>query len=433
VRLQPPGNIFIAVDTIESIGMSTINTIELFIKQHLKPSIFKSVCAAGRLIAPLTKKTIPAARISKILIVQGGGIGDAIRIFPLLETLAEARPDASVSILSPFDQRVFSLCPSVETLSELIIFDPAKQHRSFAGKISLARKLRQKSFDLIICPQIGLGMIELAALSFIIGAPYRIGYDMNGSGFLYTTRIPLLANRSIYDQHLDLLIHSGITKSTHNKSLQDPSVSVPEQDIEFAYSFFEKNGITDNDLVFTISPVVMADRDNKSPQHDRPLAESRSWPEEYYRELIQRILQYGSTKVIVLGDSISQGVLSDLLERADIPGLISAISKTTIAQSAGLIKLSHIFIGNDTGMLHVAAALKKRCIGIFGSTSPEQVMPPADQSIFLWKRLTCSPCFFHQPVPDFLCSHDIQCLTSLSVEEVMEAVTTLSGNAVPSK
>lgn len=406
-----------------------LTSFELTIKRHFKPILFRSLCFAGRIIARPIKKITSVSLIKKILIVQGGGIGDAIRIFPMLRALSDSMPDTSVSILSPFDQRIFSLCPSLEKFPELIIFDPAKQHRSVTSKVSLALSLRKKSYDLIICPQIGLGMIELEALSFLIGAPYRIGYDMNGSGFLYTARVPLQSNSSIYNQHIDLLHKSGIEKNKIDEALSTPFIAVPDKDMEFARSFLEENDIRNQDRLFTVSPVVMADRDSRSPQHSRPLSELRSWPEDNYSVLIQRLTRSGGAKVILIGDSISRGALSKLLEEKENPNIISAIGRTTIAQSAALIKLSHIFISNDSGMLHVAAALNKKCIGIFGSTNPEQVMPSSALGIFLWKGVPCSPCFIHQPVPDFICSRDLQCLKSLSVDEVMEAIATLSKNS----
>ncbi len=169
----------------------------------------------------------------------------------------------------------------------------------------------------------------------------------------------------------------------------------------------------------------MADRDNKSPQHDRPLSETRSWSEQNYVELINQIFELSNVKVVILGDKISNGALLDFLENTKNSNIISAIGKTTISQSAALINRSHLFISNDSGMLHVAFALGKRCIGIFGSTSPFQVFPPNDDSIFIWKKTECSPCFVHQPIPDFICPDDIKCLTSISVGEVMKAVKLL--------
>jgi len=399
--------------------------VEFFVKRYLKIPIFRVFCFIGRILSPLISKKLQKEKVSRILVFQDGGIGDVIRIFPFLKPLREEFPQASVAVLSPFDRKFFNLYEHANLISEFIVMDVSGEHRSILSKLSLLRSLRKKSFDLVVCPQVGLGMIEFAVMSFLMGAPYRVGYDMKGSGFLYTSRIVLQPDKSIYEQHCELLKAAGIQSLSYNHCLQSPYLHISEQDVSFAQSFMNKHDITGEDFVFTISPVVVADTDNRSPQHVRPLSELRVWPEHKYIDLIKEIIHSHRAKVIILGQRITNGSLSDFLASTDDPRVISAIGKTTLGQSAALIDLSRVFISNDSGLLHIALALKKPCVAIFGSTSPEQVIPSVDFCVPVRAGLECSPCFIHQPVPGFTCRNDIKCLESISVEDVMKSVESL--------
>jgi len=399
--------------------------IEFFFKRYFKIPVFRIFCLAGRMLSPLTRKKFRKEGISRILVFQDGGIGDVIRIFPFLRPLHEQFPQASITVLSPFDRAFFNLYEHPNVISEFIVMDVSGKHKSFFSKLSLVGSLRKKSFDLIVCPQVGLGMIEFSVMSFLMGAPYRIGYDMNGSGFLYTTRITLRSDKSIYEQNRDFLTTLGARSLSYDHSLQSPYLHISEQDLSFARSFMNKHDVTGQDVVFTVSPVVVADTDNRSPQHTRPLSDLRVWPERKYIDLVKKLIHVYSAKVIILGDNITNGSLSEFLSGADDPCVISAIGKTTLGQSAALISLSRLFIGNDSGLLHIALALNKPCVAIFGSTAPEQVIPSVDFCVPLRAGVECSPCFIHQPVPDFICRNNIKCLESISVEDVMKSVQTL--------
>jgi ADP-heptose:LPS heptosyltransferase len=405
--------------------MKMFYRIEFLVKKYFKIPSFRVFCFVGRLLSPFTLKRLQKEKISKILVFQGGGIGDMIRIFPFLRPLHEQFPHSSITVLSPFECTFFNLYKHANLISEFIVMDMSGKHKSFFSKLSLLRSLRKKSFDLIVCPQVGLGMIEFAIMSLLTGAPYRIGYDMNGSGFLYTSRIALRPNVSIYEQHGELLKAAGIRSFSYDHSTQFSYLRISEDDMSFARSFMNAHDIAEEDIVFTISPVVLADTDNKSPQHIRPLSELRVWPERKYVELISKIIHTYRAKIILLGDRMTEGSLSAYLASADDPRVISAVGKTTLVQSAALISLSRIFIGNDSALLHIALALKKPSIGIFGSTSSEQVLPSVDFFVSVTAGLDCSPCFIHQPVPDFTCQNDIKCLESITVGDVMRGIQSL--------
>src|SRR3972149_682794 len=401
-----------------------LSSIDFFIKRYFKYPLFRLFCLAGRILCPITERDIPKnKKISRILVIQIGGIGDVIRLFPCLLLLRREFPDASITTLTQYGDKILRLLPdSSEIISENIILEPSKRDKTMMSKLHLALRLRKSSFDLVFSPNYGLGMIEFSIISFLTGAPYRIGYNYRGSGFLYSSKMDIKEDTPLLLQHLELLSKTGVRNNSIDGKIW---FKVPEEDLSFAQSFLQHHNVSKNDLLLAIAPITIADRDYKSPMHHRSLFDYRAWPEDRYMKLINEIFRLYKVKIIVLGDSLSSGRLSDYLIHSKNPNVINAVGKTNIGQAAALIETSNLFISNDSGLLHVAIALQKPSIGIFGSTSPRQVIHPVDYCIPIWKELECSPCFIHQPIPDFNCASDIRCLRLITVEEVLEAIKSL--------
>jgi ADP-heptose:LPS heptosyltransferase len=92
--------------------------------------------------------------------------------------------------------------------------------------------------------------------------------------------------------------------------------------------------------------------------------------------------------------------------------------QTTLSQTAALIEKCSLFISNDSGLLHVASAVKAPVIGLFGPTDPGRTGPYPDSSAVIRKDMTCSPCYAGKPVR---CNHS-ECLDSITVHDVIEKV-----------
>jgi heptosyltransferase-2 len=125
------------------------------------------------------------------------------------------------------------------------------------------------------------------------------------------------------------------------------------------------------------------------------------------------------TGIILVGNEKEAGIGRDILEKVKRKNVIDAIGKTTISQAAAIIHLSDLFIGNDSGPLHIASVLKIPSVAIFGATSPDQILSSAKSCFVIRKDIPCSPCYTHDfAVAD--CKNDFQCLTGISVRDVLE-------------
>lgn len=350
-------------------------------------------------------KSVAHSKMRKILVAEGGGIGDLIRVLPAIECLKDNFPAASISVLaSPEAKEILSLFSKNDIISEIIDYDLKARHRGFLKKLLLIRSLRKKHFDLIYAPDRGEGMREEVLMNFLTGVPHRIGFQKGRAGSLNTIKIELKENVPIVKQNLDILRYAGLQVTK-----EEIDLCVPEKDILEAKFLIKQLAREISSPLITIHPGASWN------------AGYRCWPLEKYISLMKRLINELQLKVIIIGNTGDIETGKRILKEIESPAIISVMGKTTLAQMTAIIKLSNLFLGNDSGPLHIALALKIPSVAIFGSTSPEQVIGTQERCVVIRKNLACSPCYVHQYDyrPD---CKDFQCLNKISVDEVFHAV-----------
>jgi len=348
-----------------------------------------------------TNRPILNKRITKILVFEDGGIGDLLRVFPVIETLHDNFPDASLSlVVSPASAGLLEIFPKREILSDIFFFDAHSIHKSFFKKLSLLLSLRKKHFDLIYAASRGEGMREQEIMMFIIGAPNRISFSKDNVGAFHTVRVEFDYSLPILRQNLSLLEQCGLNVTEHEIKLQ-----IPEKD-----KIFAQRVLGDNDKpIISIDPTATW------------MAQYTMWPFENYVMLVREIAKKYNCPIILLGDKKSRRYNDIISKESNNRSVINMSGETTISQASALIQQSNLFIGNDSGLLHIANALSIPSIGIFGPTSPEQVLTYRKSCIVIKKNIPCSPCYVHQH--DFEATCQVRtCLKEIKVSDVMEAV-----------
>ncbi len=390
-------------------------------------SIRYTLCFSGRLLGKcFTRKFQLDKEDPKILIIHIGKIGDFLRIFPLIHLLRNRWPSGHLFILSEYPHEFFSLLGEPPPILEELIIDTTKgiveksitssslcqrikliidTVKSIIKKLQIIKKLRSKRFDLTICASRGGSMLADTCLSYLTNTPFRIGFDKDGAGFLNTTKVIFRYDTPIVIQNLALLDAIGI--DTHDTYF---TLHIPDTEMAFCERFFKEHNIHQDDLKVVIHPCVS--------WHGK----YRCWPlDRFIKVSIKLTHQYGA-KVIFVGSHEELKMIGSITDELMQKNFINAMGQTTILQLAALIKSATLFIGNDSGPLHIALGVKTPTISIFGPTNPEQVIVATDQNIPLYKKLPCSPCYYHQPLFEkFDCVH-LNCLKSITVDEVMDKV-----------
>ena len=371
-------------------------------KNLLKSLIFRIFCLLAPICRPIFEREFKKEKIQRILIFQLGGIGDVLLTFPSIKALMDNFPKATLFVLTEFKDDLFGLFPYQEIISRKYRYEPKGKHKSMSKKLAFFISLRKANFDLIFNPNRGNAMMEASVMALIIGAPHRIGFEKEGAGFFNTIRTEFRYDRAIFEQNIGLLREIGI-----EIDVKDVAVRIPEADKTFADDFVRRHAIKKDDLLITIHIGARYDRNHKM------------WPTHNYAELIRKMVVRYKAIVILIGNEVELPRVSRIMSRLQHPHLISAVGKTTISQMAALISKSKLFIGNDSGPLHVAIALDIPSIGIFLVTSPDQLIPLHKKNVVAI-RTTDSPPYLHQPFFRFR-STDAKIPDSIPVSRLTEA------------
>jgi len=373
-----------------------LNMVNIF-----KKIFYRMIFYAGPFFRSLTENEFEQKDIRKILVVAIGEIGDVLRLFPLFKAIRTSFPGSKLSILTtlPGNHDVWTLLPQSINIDEKILLDLKGFHRGILGKLSFIRDLRKKAFDLTVDPSRGHGMGPNSIMSFLIGSPHRVGFQKGGIGFLHTVKVNFSEDEYIGRQNLRLLEAIGISDSYFDIELHLPS---PDHFIINLLSNLK-------------DPVVIMHPGAKWNGW------YRCWPQRKYAELAKTIIRDYNASLLLLGDDSEKKLTNWIAKEVGHPNVVDMAGQTSFSEVAVIIKYSHLFIGNDSSLLHLAVALSTPAVGIFGPTLPKQVLPNGPFFIPVCSDIFCRPCYTHQPLFNKHCTHR-ECLERLSVDQVMAAV-----------
>ena len=365
----------------------------------------------GQRFEKLFNKDILRNEIKKILVFQTGGIGDVLRIFPLLEILRGEFPFAKIATLTEYTPDIFKLMNNRSVIDETFRFDFTK--KTILQKVAFLFELRKSSYDLIISPSRGSGMFECAIITFLIGKKWRVGFMKNGIGFLYTNKIEFRDDVPIVRQNVDLLRIIGIQNNTNDTRIK---IAIPDEELLFAQGIL-REAKDEGRIIVAVSPTVS----------NHP--ELFEWPLENFIELSRHLIENKNAFIVLLGSERDCEMANYFEEK--IEGKIyfkNLVGKTDLFKACALIKSCDLFVGNDSGLLHIANALSIPSVGIFGPSSPEQVLSYMNKNIMIIKHnAPCSPCYVHQPDFNFKCEYKNKCLTNITVDDAVKAIDKLIG------
>lgn len=328
--------------------------------------------------------------IKKILIRSVNWIGDAMLTTPAISALRKNFPETRISVLAkPYVGEIFKGNPDID---EIISYEGS----GIRQKLRLIKELRKKGFDLAVLFQ---NAFEAAIIALLSGIPRRLGYSTDGRGFLLRPSVPIKAetlNRHQVDYYLGLLSEAGL------KTDRGPLVlRLNERERFWAVYFLKKNGWNEGEKLAGINPGAT-------------YGSAKRWYPERFAALADRILKEG-VKVIIFGGPSETSIVEEIKNRmVSIPILVAG--STSIRELASLIERCSVFVSNDTGPMHMAAALKVPVVALFGSTDPNATAPLGEGHRVIQKEVECGPCFLRE------CPKDFRCMDLITVDEVLYTV-----------
>ena len=334
----------------------------------------------------------------KILVRATNWVGDAIMALPALRAVRKRFPEASIAIVArPYVADIYrdqGIC------DHLVPYDPKGLHAGLSGRERLARELRAQKLDVALLLQ---NAFDAAWLSWRARIPERIGYARDGRSFLLTKAIPvpgpgeIPAHEKFY--YLELLRRAGWLDSVEDESLI--SLHVPEEKRRSADEYLRKSGVRRGALRIAIGAGAS-------------YGSAKCWPPSRFAEVANRLQSGVDAEVILLGTAAEASVSTAISAEMRRPA-IDLTGKTAIVDLPALLSQCHLFIGNDSGAMHVAAAVGLPVVAVFGPTDPSGTAPITPRSSIVQQKPYCSPCFLRR------CPTDHRCMTAVTADMVESA------------
>ena len=294
--------------------------------------------------------------MNRVLIVLPNWVGDTLFATPFLRALRRAHPSAFIVTLGwPQCRHVLLHNPD---LNELIDYEEQASHRGLGGMWRLSRTLRTRRFDTAFILRKSLSR---SILLMCTGIPRRIGFANAKSGWCLTRRVA--PPREVMHKALS---YAPLLEAASAGALESHYAYVVDaQERQAAQALVREQGI-DGRPVIILHP-------GANWWHKR-------WAPERFAELGDRLMAQRGAKVLLTGAAEDVELAQAIAQRMRQRPVVLA-GRTTLRQLAACVSEAQLLISNDTGVLHLAAAVDTPLIGLYGPTSPQLTGPLGDAGL----------------------------------------------------
>jgi heptosyltransferase-2 len=335
----------------------------------------------------------------RILIVQTAFLGDVVLTLPLIEAIHQRFPQARVELLTvPANAALLRDQPGVDAV---IPYD--KRGTGIRGFLRMVRQIHGQGYDLVMAPHRSLRSALLVACS---GSPQRIGFTQWFTRWAYTAAVPRPASAHEVQRNLQLLEALGCRPVPTASRL---TFQVAPAAWQKARAYFAGCGVGQDEVVIGLIPGSQWG--------------TKRWPAEHFGALIKRLVSTPRTRVALFGGAPDRPIAEAITTTCGVP-VLDLIGQTPLSELPAYLKRCTVVVSNDTGPMHIAAALEKPILVLYGPTTPALGFTPYGVP---WEEasvpLDCRPCSAHGPQRCPL-SH-WRCMLDLSVEQVAAGVQRL--------
>jgi len=340
-------------------------------------------------------------KYNKILVVRLSAIGDVLETLPAVHALRQGAPQAYIGWV--LEEAPYSLLQGHPDIDGFFLF-PKKELKSAIHKKDMKKvkallkqlgdELKKERFDLVIDMH---NLFKSGVVALLSGVKERVGYDLyrEGSRFFLTEHIrPPKGIIHFVDWQMNLVRQLSVGYPKVEFVL--PYFAKEE---EFIRDFREKSGISGK--FFCLAPGTSWP--------------NKSWTSEGMARLSDRLDQYG--QVVVIGSEQDRALGEEVISKMEtIP--VNALEKLNLRELAVLLGQAELYIGGDTGPMHLAVAVGTQVVAWFGPTCPEKTGPYQENAVIIKGDLPCQPCFKRK-------CQTVHCLKELKIETVWDSIQPL--------
>src|SRR5512143_2092006 len=338
---------------------------------------------------------IDGTLIRRILIIKLRAIGDVLLSTVVIRNLRRAYAGAQLDFLTERPSReVLEGNPDIDNL---LVFDSGSE-----SGLGLVRRVRARRYDLVLDL---FGNPRSALVTRFSGARYRVGFRLGWREKCYNIVVEPRGGRVHNTQfNLDALVALGIAAEE-----RQPVFTLDEASERFAETFMAAHRLSGEF-------VVALNGSGGWP--------AKRWPSSSFSALGDRIASSGQAKIVIVWGPGEREAAERMAGAMRAPALVAP--ETNLRQLGALLKRCAVLVTNDSGPMHIAAALGTPTVAIFGPTNPHLQGPRGDRhAVVRNTRLVCLGCNFTE------CPIGTPCMNDLAVDEVFQAYTELAARLQP--
>jgi heptosyltransferase-2 len=343
--------------------------------------------------------------MQSILIIAPNWIGDAVSTQPLLANLKILYPDCKIDVLaSNWVAPIYRACSEVHKVIEANF-----EHKKLQWNLrkQLAKKIEARNYQAcFVLPN----SFKSALIPWLANIPFRIGYRGELRFGLINLALdnPSKVNRPpMVEHYLEL---SQLLKDDESIPLGKliPKLNVSTTAKQSVEKKLQDANIN-SESIYAICPGA-------------EYGPSKRWPTEHFAGLAQNLIaQNSNNQIILLGSKGDHTLAQEITSQVKQAGNIhNWCGNTSLDEAIALIDMSKALVSNDSGLMHIGAALQIPQVAIFGSSDPAHTPPLSDRAKIMWLNMSCSPCHKRECPLGHL-----RCLKDILPEQVLATLNTL--------
>jgi ADP-heptose:LPS heptosyltransferase len=350
----------------------------------------------------LRRRPVPAlpSAPQRILILKPCCLGDVLLTTPLVATIRASYPAAEITYaVGPWARPMVADSPAVDQILTL-------PERWSPGVFSaVVDALRRRRFEIVFVPD---RSPVLTLLVWLAQIPVRVGLDSAGRGFAYTHPAP--AGRGVIHE---AALYSSLAAAAGLPQPPERLFFVPTQAGRAAAEQLIGARSGEGPLV------VLHPGGGKNPGIELP---RKRWLPERWAAVADALAAAGAEIWIVGGPGDEDAVAA--LQAAMLGGATAHVRRWPWDTLGALLERAELFLGHDTGMMHLATAVGTPTLAVFGPSDPQSYGPYGAHTRTLWRPTAESPCFWMgEALPECPCA--MQCMRNVAVADVLAAAREL--------
>ncbi len=337
-------------------------------------------------------RPIDKTKILRILIRPSNWVGDVVMNIPAIEAVRENFPESTISVVAR--SWVTPLLESHPAVDQVLPIIKSRHHLFRVSEIiRVTRQIRRQEFDLAILLQ---NAFEAAFLTYLADINLRVGYNTDWRGFLLSHSV-IRDDKVLRLHQVEYYLHILKAMGWDAKS-RDPRVFVADRDRKMIQSVLAASGIGPDQALIGLSPGVV-------------FGPAKQWPAERFAAIGDWAAQRWGAKAVVMGSKGDQDTCTEV-NRLMRHGSLNLCARTTLGEVMALIERCQCFVTNDSGLMHIGAALQVPMVAVFGSTDPIATGPRSRNARIVRHSVDCAPCLKPE------CPSDHRCMLSIEPAEV---------------